>query len=173
VLALALYAIPQQVLRQGADDPQIQLADDLAARLEKGANPADAVPAARIDMTRSLSPFVIAYDAAGHPVASQATLDGVTPVPPAGVFDYVQTHGINKITWQPRHGLRIAAVVQQVKGPQGGFVLAGRSMREVQARIDHVQNLAGLTWLAMLALIAVGTAVFGWITRKKPTPIAA
>jgi len=40
VLALFLYAIPQQVLRTGADDPQLQLAGDLAAKLEEGAVPA-------------------------------------------------------------------------------------------------------------------------------------
>lgn len=169
VLAVALYAIPQQVLRMGANDPQIQMADDLAAKLEAGATAA-AIPTGSVDMARSLAPFVIAYDAAGHPVASQAVLDGVTPVPPAGVFSYLQNHGIDKITWQPRHGLRIAAVVQRINGRQGGFVLAGRSMREVQAQIDHVQNLAGLAWLAMLFLIAGGTAVFAWMTRgKRPT----
>ena len=37
ILALALYSIPQQVLRQGLNDPQIQLAGDMAARLEQGA----------------------------------------------------------------------------------------------------------------------------------------
>ncbi|MGD0859585.1 MAG: hypothetical protein ABR912_09720, partial [Terracidiphilus sp.] len=66
-LALALYAIPQQVLRQGANDPQIQLADDLAARLEQGIAPAEAVPAGSVDIARSLSSFVIAYDDQGRP----------------------------------------------------------------------------------------------------------
>ena len=99
VLALALYGIPQQVLRQGADDPQIQMADDLVARLEEGIAPASALPAgSSIDIGRSLAPFVIAYDAQGHPLASQGMLDGVTPVPPRGVFAYVQTHGLDKIT---------------------------------------------------------------------------
>src|SRR4051794_32976361 len=41
VLALALYAIPQQVLRTGANDPQVQLATDAAARLESGGAAAD------------------------------------------------------------------------------------------------------------------------------------
>jgi hypothetical protein len=170
VLALSLYSIPQQVLRQGANDPQLQLAGDLAARLEQGISPSDAVPAGQIDIARSLSPFVIAYDTQGHPLASQAQLNGAIPAPPPGVFDYVRQHGEDRLSWQPilgkAHGLRIAAVVQRVDGPHPGFVLAGRSMREVEARIDQVQTMAGLAWLAMLGLILAGTVAFGWLTHK-------
>jgi hypothetical protein len=168
VLALALYTIPQQVLRQGANDPQIQLAGDLAARLEQGVAPAEAVPAGSVDIARSLSPFVIAYDDQGRPLASQAQLDGQKPAPPSGVFNHVRQYGEERVSWQPRHGVRIAAVVQRVKGPQPGFVLAGRNMREVEAREQQVEQMAGLAWIAMLGLIFVGTAAFGWTTRQKP-----
>ena len=189
VLALALNTIPQQVLRLGANDPQIALADDLAAKLEQGIAPADAIPTATIDIARSLTPFVIAYDDQGHPLASQARLDGAIPAPPAGVFDYVRQHGQDRLSWQPilgttsnkdekpalnggiaprRKGVRIAAVIQRVKladGTAGGFVLAGRNMREVESREHLVGQLALLAWLAMLGLISVGTTAFGWYTR--------
>jgi hypothetical protein len=172
VLALALYTIPQQVLRQGANDPQIQLAGDLAARLEQGVAPADAVPAGSVDIARSLSPFVIAYDDQGRPLASQAQLGGKTPVPPSGIFSYVRLHGEERISWQPilgrEHGVRIAAVIVRVNGPQPGFVLAGRNMREVEAREQQVEQMAGLAWIAMLGLILLGTVAFGWTTRQKP-----
>jgi hypothetical protein len=170
-LALALYAIPQQVLRQGANDPQIQLADDLAARLEQGVAPAEAVPAGPVDMARSLSSFVIAYDDQGRPLASQAQLNGTAPAPPKGVFDYVRQHGEERLSWQPAFGngrsVRIAAVVQRVGGPHPGFVLAGRNMREVEAREEQVEQMAGLTWIGMLGVILVGTAAFGWYTRPR------
>ena len=169
VLALALYTIPQQVLRLGANDPQVQLAGDLTARLEQGAAPAEAVPAASIDMARSLAPFVIVYDDQGRPVASQATLNGSVPSPPVGVFEFVRTHGEERVSWQPVRGsagpVRIAAVVMRVNGAHPGFVLAGRSLREVEAREELVEHLAGLAWLAMLVLIAIGTLSFGWYTR--------
>jgi hypothetical protein len=168
VLALALYTIPQQVLRQGANDPQIQLAGDLAARLEQGVAPFQAVPAGAVDIALSLSPFVIAYDDQGRPLASQAQLDGKTPVPPSGVFNHVRQYGEERVSWQPRRGVRIAAVVQRVNGPQPGFVLAGRNMREVEAREQQVEQMAGLAWIAMLGLIILGTAAFGWTTRQKP-----
>ena len=173
VLALALYAIPQQVLRLGANDPQVQMAGDLAARLEQGVAPAAAVVPDSIDMARSLAPFVIVYDDAGRPVASQAMLNGSVPTPPSGVFNYVRTHGEERVSWQPARGsagpVRIAAVVMRVNGAHPGFVLAGRSLREVEAREELVQHLAGLAWLAMLGLIAVGTLAFGWSTRPRTT----
>jgi hypothetical protein len=173
-VALALYAIPQQVLRKGANDPQIQMATDLAAILNRFGVEDGLRQGARlnaggvVDMAHSLSPFLIVYDEQGTPLGSNAQLNGVTPVPPRGVFDYVRSHGEERVSWQPvfgAHSVRIAAVVERVNGPQPGFVLAGRSMREVEARIEQVRNMAGLTWLGMLALIAIGTLVYGRLTR--------
>jgi hypothetical protein len=188
-LALALNTIPQQVLRQGANDPQIAMAGDLEARLESGVAPAAAVPAASVDMARSLSPFVIVYNDQGQPLASQAVLNGQTPTPPAGVFDYVRQHGEERVSWQPvpgttsnkdeksvlnggmtlqrGHGVRIAAVIQRVNGPRPGFVLAGRNMREVEAREQQVGQLALLTWIGMMGVILVGTGAYGWWTRLR------
>ena len=168
-LALALNTIPQQVLRLGANDPQIAMAGDLVARLEQGIAPAEAVPAGSVDLSRSLTPFLIAYDDRGRPMASQAQLDGKTPTPPSGVFDNVRQHGEDRISWQPRRDVRIAAVIQRVNGPQPGFVLAGRNMREVESRETLVGQLAGLTWIGMLGVILIGTAVFGWFSRPKTT----
>jgi hypothetical protein len=171
VLALALYVIPQQVLRTGADDPQIQLATDAAARIENGAVPPE-VAKGNVDITRSLAPFVIVYNDRGQTLASTAQFHGQTPAPPAGIFDYVRTHGEERVTWQPERGVRIASVIERVNGSHSGFVLAGRSLREVQARIDHVQNLAGLTWLGMLGMILLGSLAFGWMTRRKTVATA-
>lgn len=172
VLALALYSIPQQVLRQGANDPQIQLAGDLAARIEQGEAPGEAIPAGSVDMARSLAPFVIAYDAEGKPLASQARLKGEIPAPPPGVFDYVRQHGEERVSWQPIpgrvRGIRIAAVVKRVEGAHPGFVLAGRSLLEVETREQQVQQMAALAWIAMLGLILTGTLAWGWFTRKLP-----
>jgi hypothetical protein len=175
-LALALYSIPQQVLRQDANDPQIAMATDLVAVLERGdmvtllqqgALPAVTGGSGGVDMARSLSPFVIVYNDQGLPLASQAQLDGKAPAPPAGVFDFVRQHGEERLSWQPRRGVRIAAVVQRVGGAHPGFVLAGRSLREVEDREEQVLQMAGATWIGMLGVILIGTAVFGWYTRPK------
>src|SRR6202035_1968032 len=96
-----------------------------------------------IDIAQSLSPFLIVYDDQGAALGSNGQLNGITPVPPKGVFDYVRSHGEERLSGQPvrgPHSVRIAAVVERVNGPQPGFILAGRSMREVEARIEHVKQ---------------------------------
>jgi hypothetical protein len=176
-LALALNTIPQQVLRQGANDPQIQMATDLAARLHQ-VGVLDGLRQGTltsnggvVDMDRSLAPFMIVYNDEGQPLGSNAQLNGQTPTPPAGVFENVRKKGEARISWQPmwgrEHGVRIAAVLERVDGPQPGFVLAGRNMREVEAREAQVGQLALLTWIGMMGVIVVGTGIYGWWTRPK------
>lgn len=176
-LALALYAIPQQVLRQGLNDPQIAIATDLVTTLERGGQvkmpqygevPGIESGSTDVDMARSLSPFFIVYDDRGNVVASQALLNGQTPTPPSGVFDFVRQHGEDRISWQPQRGVRIAAVIQRVSGTNPGFVLAGRNMREVEARENQVFQMAALTWLVMLGVILAGVVSIGWYARPKP-----
>jgi hypothetical protein len=171
-VALALYAIPQHVLRSGLDSPQIQMAEDLCVRLEQGLAPAEAMgTGSQVDMARSLAPFVIVYDEQGHAVSSQGVLNGAVPTPPIGVFENVRRGDEERLTWQPVRGpggVRIATVIHRVTGAHPGFVLAGRNMREVEARIGDVQTMAGLTWLGMLGLIVVGTFAFGIYSRPRP-----
>lgn len=172
VLALALYAIPQQVLRRGADDPQVEMADNLVGQLEQGITAGTAVPADKIEIAHSLSPFVIAFDDQGRPIASQAAINGQMPTLPKGTLDYVREHGEYRFTWRPSGATRIAAVVRRVHGDHPGFVLAGRSLREETLRQIAVKQMATLAWIAMLALIVVGTAAFGWVTRPRSVPSA-
>jgi len=167
VIALAIYVIPLQVLRLGTDDPQVELAGNLTWQLEQGVAPTDAVPSGTVEMARSLSPFVAAYDEQGRPLASQARLNGQTPTLPRGILDFVRQHGEDRFTWRPSQGIRIAAVVQRVDGSHRGFVLAGRSMREEAVRQGLLIQLAGLAWVAMLGLVFLGTVCLGWFTRPK------
>jgi hypothetical protein len=54
-----------------------------------------------------------------------------------------------------------------------GFVLAGRSLREVEIREKKLGDLAFVNWLVMIGLVLVGTVLFGWFTRPKVTEAAA
>lgn len=155
------YFISQQVLRMSANDPQIQMAEDAAQRLNGGEDAARIVPDSKVDMAASLAPFLIVYDNSGRPTASSASLDGTTPAPPRGVFEYVRSHSQERVTWQPRPGVRIASVVTRTAD---GFVLAGRNMREVEIRENNVLKLAALGWLAAnlaLTLLWLLTPIFG------------
>jgi hypothetical protein len=163
------YVISQQVLRMSANDPQIQLAEDAAQRLSSGETAAGIVPERQIDMATSLAPFVIVYDDAGHPVASSAKLDGSVPMPPKGVFDFVRSNRQERVTWQPRPGVRIASVVNRATN---GFVVAGRNMREVEIREALVFKLAALGWI-MANLALVGLWLVGqFLTRNKSPQLA-
>src|SRR5438270_7168527 len=52
VLSGLVYVAVQQDLRQGANDPQIQMAEDAAVQLEAGQQPAAVVGAGKVDMAR-------------------------------------------------------------------------------------------------------------------------
>jgi hypothetical protein len=59
------------------------------------------------------------------------------------------------VTWQPEPSVRIASVVVAYGGAQPGFVLAGRSLRESEVRVDRLTSLLAAGWLASLAVITV------------------
>lgn len=160
-----LYAAVQQDLRQSANDPQIQMAEDTAAKLADGQQVQNVVPTEKVDIANSLAPYIIIFDATGKPIASSVQLDGQTPTVPSGVFDYVRQNGEDRITWQPQSGVRSAIVVTQFKGPNPGFVLAGRSLREVEIREDNIMHLILLGWLAILIVTLLATALLFRLLR--------
>lgn len=135
----------QQEIRQSANDPQIQMAEDTSSFLSSGQEAKDLVPKQSVDISKSLSPFLIIYDDAGQIISSTAMLNDKTPELPKGVMDYTRQSGEDRFTWQPKAGVRVAVVLVHSKG---GFVLAGRSLREVEIREDQLQREVILGWLA-------------------------
>jgi hypothetical protein len=151
------YTLAQQLLRTGANDPQVQMAEDAADALAAGQAPEAVLPSAQVDLARSLAPFLIVYDGEQQVAASSAVLHGQTPALPAGVLDAALKRGENRVTWQPESGVRIAAVVVPHGGASAGYVLAGRSLGEVERRYDQIGALCAAAWVATLAaaLVAV------------------
>ena len=150
VLAGLVYAAVQQSYRQGANDPQIQMAEDAAAQLEAGQQPATVAGSTTVDMARSLAPFLIVYDEAGKVLAASVQLNGSVPAIPPGVLLAAEQSGENRLTWQPQQGVRNTAVVTHYGGSHPGFVLAGRSLREVENRVDKLTQIVGLAWVVGL-----------------------
>lgn len=152
------YTIVQQVLRSGANDPQIQIAKDSAAVLARGEEPAFMASNVygQVDIAKSLAPFLITYDGAGKPLAATGKLNGKMPAPPAGVFAYAKKHGENRLTWQPAKGVRIAAVLVYYGGGREGFALSGRSLLEVEKRESAAENLAAFGLIASIFLAFIG-----------------
>jgi hypothetical protein len=145
-----MYGIGQQILRTGANDPQVQLVQDAATKLNHGAAVSAVVPSGSFDVANSLAPFIMVYDNKGSIVASSATLDGRTLVLPSSVLAVAHRKPGDWFTWQPQPGVRIAAVTQPYNG---GIVLAGRSLKEVEQREDHIAELAAFAWVASLFLL--------------------
>jgi hypothetical protein len=164
-LSLLVYAAVQQAHRSGANDPQVQLAEDAARALEGGATPESVLPAAKVELEHGLAPFVILYDAQGKPVAGSGTLGGRLAAPPQGVFDFARANGEERVTWQPERGVRIASVVRRSTSAAAAFVLAGRSMREVEEREANLRRMSALALLGALSasflVAALSEAVLG------------
>jgi hypothetical protein len=105
-----VYTSVQQSLRQGANDPQIQMAEDAASNLETGAVPSSVLPSRQVELSTSLQPYVMVFDRANQLVATSATLHGQAPPFPPSVLQ--NARGQDRLTWQPEVGVRSAVVVQ-------------------------------------------------------------
>jgi len=159
-LAALVYGAVQQDLRQTANDPQAQLAEDAATRLDAGAAPADVLPPGMVDMAASLAPFVIVFDANGAQVAASVQLHGAAPPFPVSVFDTTRVRGEEAISWQPEPGVRSAVVVQPWRG---GFVVAGRSLRLTEERENQIMLLSAGMWLLTLGASAFAALLVAFV----------
>ncbi|MDB5178536.1 MAG: hypothetical protein JWN01_479 [Patescibacteria group bacterium] len=155
-LTTLVYATVQQSHRQAANDPQIQMAEDTAAALAAGEKPSALVPARQVNMRASLAPFLIVTDEQRGVVATSGTLDGATVLPPAGAFAAAKADTgkdtaapqENRVTWQPNDQSRLAAVIVHY---HGGYVVAARNLREVEAREQQLTEMAALVFIGLLA----------------------
>lgn len=148
-LCILVYVAVQQNYRMNANDPQIQMAQDAAASLDQGAAPAAVIPQVKTDLAASLAPFIMVFDKQGNLAATSGILAGDFPAYPLGALTAAEKTGENRVTWQPRAGLRFASVVHSTRN---GYVVAARSLREVESRIDQTTLFTGLTWLIALLL---------------------
>jgi hypothetical protein len=162
---VVVYVAVQQAYREGLNDPQIQMAEDAALKLQGGTALVDVVPAASsgtVDIAKSLSPWLVVYDA-GVPVQSTATYAGGAPKLPSGLLDastwskakVFTYHGMQetRVTWQPEPGVRQATVIVHVSN--GTYVASGRNMREGEQRIERLGEMLFAAWVVTLAVLLV------------------
>ena len=147
-----VYATVQQSYRTAANDPQIQIARDINARIHQGRQ-VESSFADTIDIGKSLSTFVTLYQPDQKPIRSSGYLDGKMPELPAGVLDFAKAQGENEVTWQPRNGLRMAMVIISSNSPPVGFVAAGRSLQEVEVREQNLVTMVFLGWIICIGLV--------------------
>ncbi len=152
------YTMVQQATRQAANDWPRTTIQLVKKQLEAGGSPGEVVTSATeapADLRQDLHGFVIVTDNSHGVLASSASLDGQTPLPPEGVFAYTAAHGTDRISWQPKDDVRLATVLSSYKSTQNsGFILAGQSLKLYEERVDIYGVLALAAWAAM----------FGWAT---------
>lgn len=172
----AIYAVVQQTYRQGADDPQVQYVQDIKEILESGqAGPQDIAGQNKVDASKSLATFIIVFDKDKKAVASSAILDNAIPLPPNGSFDdrknqffnlFLRTSE-NRFTWSPKKDVRIAAVLTKYKD---GYVLAGRSLKEVENRVIRLGLTVLIACVVTLATTLVSIGLIGYLKSKPKKP---
>lgn len=154
LLSVLIYIAVQQTIRLSANDPQIQLSEDLASQLSDKRT--ITLSPTKIDIKQSLASFAIIYNAKGEIIQSSASLNNQDPQIPQGVLTYAKDHIQNRVTWQPEKGIRIATVVTYYKKDDiEGYVLVGRSLREAEKRIEVI----GLQIFSGTVIILLGYSV--------------
>lgn len=154
-LLLFGYVGLQQSLRMGLNDPQLQIAQDIASKLSQGAPPNSVVPTTLVDESQSLAPFVTIADNNINILASSGKIGDQVPLPPTSAFPDSQKRSNNWFTWQHDNDkVRDAAVIVPY-GNHAGYVLVARSMSQVENTIEYITVLAGMTLLGILTVPAL------------------
>lgn len=174
-----IYGTVQQNYRQSANDPQIQMVEDIIDALNTGLQPGNLNSPVKLDMAKTLSPFMIVYNATGTPIVSSGYLNNQIPILPTGVFDYAKARGQHRLTWSPQPDVRVAAVIQyyqtpptaEIKDGQSGFVLAAKSLRDIEKNINQALYLALIGWIISLLGSLLIMILLNWQSIKPKTEV--
>jgi hypothetical protein len=166
-----VYLTVQQSWRQNANDPQIQMAEDTAANLASVQN-ATSTPAisGSVNINESLAPYIVVYNASGSPIAGNGMFDGSLPDLPPGVFVYTSAYGEDRFTWQPQENIRQAVILVKIPGGNGGFVMAGRSLYEIENQEHRLGIEVGGVWFVAvggLLILEIMFALIGYTIRRS------
>ncbi|MDB5168972.1 MAG: hypothetical protein JWO41_328 [Candidatus Saccharibacteria bacterium] len=148
---MTIYGVGQQVLRQSANDPQSYIAEDIAAQLDKGAQPTDLLGRNKV-LEKESAPFTGIYNLKSQLLVTDATYHGKELKIPAGVLGHAGSSDPYTITWQPASDLRLASVTVKAKGY---YVVTARSLANTESRIDMVGLMVLIGWLGSLVALAV------------------
>lgn len=150
----AVYGAVQQSGRSSADDAPQALISQLASVV--GRDTPGTMPSPRVDVAESRMPFYVVYDTDGRTVAGDGYLDGHRARIPDGVLRSTVANGSDRVTWEPRPGLRFALTTVR----QGQTVIAaGQSLEPFEQRTDRIGVLLLVGWLIALTLLACGAVV--------------
>lgn len=149
ILFCTVYAVAQNTMQAGANWPQVQIAEDGANKLNNNMTPQSLI-SGPVNISKSLATYTNVYDLTGRVVTGAGYLDGQVAVPPRAVLTAANDTTYHTVTWQPKDGVRIAAVVVKAKNY---YVLSGRSLTEVDKSIGHVRFASFIGLLLSLTVL--------------------
>lgn len=141
------------VMRQSANDPQVEVTDQVASIIRQGA-PLDQIISAaeQVDLGDSQALFVMIFDKDKKLVGTSATLNGQPISIPDEAFDRAKAGSDYRFTREPQQGSRFALVVKAVD--DSGYVVAGRSLAEMEKRATNLYQPLWIGWvLSVLAAL--------------------
>ncbi|MDB5183396.1 MAG: hypothetical protein JWO07_77 [Candidatus Saccharibacteria bacterium] len=153
-----IYSVVQQSQRTDANWPQIQLAEDASALLNKN-QPPRMFSGTYVDIGTSLATFTNVYDLSGQPVTGSGYLKSSLATVPKGILTAADGRPYHSVTWEPATGVRIAAVTVKANGY---YVLSGRSLTEVEKNESKTFLLSFVGGLLSLAVVVT------YIALKSP-----
>jgi hypothetical protein len=162
VIGLA-YLMVQRSIRLGANYPQVQIAGDIAGQIKQNGVSPIFMTMSPVEITESLAPYALIYDDSGQLLQTSGLLFGNAPSLPGGILAYTRKNGEDRITWQPRKGVRQALVAVRFSGPHSGFVVSGRSLQETEKLIDNITLVTVTGWVAVIVVGLILISAFQFI----------
>ncbi len=142
VFFIFTYIALQQYMRMSANDAPAEIVKNIDLALSEGALPSQFNSTHPVEIDKSLSLYVIIYDANGRPISGTGALNGNYPIPSSDVFAYTRSHQIDKFTFEPKPQLRHAVVMTYHDGTTPLYILAGHSLEQVESHIKELLSLS-------------------------------
>lgn len=153
-----VFSAVQQNFRQSANDPQIQIAEDMAGLLSGGFPASSLISTGLpIELSTSLGTYAMVFDDSGKILISSAKLHGKDPTLPSGIFELAKENKEHRLTWQPESDIRSALVIVHYSGTVSGYVAVGRSLKEVEKRINQLENQTMVVWFSSLLIAGIAS----------------
>lgn len=148
-----VYVAVQQNYRMSANEPLYQIVETVTNGINQGQPLDQIVPAqGTAELSGSVLPFAMIYNATSTLIGSSALLDGKNPSVPSEVLDTAKARGQYAVTWQPKPGVREAIVVKYFSGPQAGFLVAGRSLKQTEILENQTLLMSAMAGIIALVL---------------------
>lgn len=151
IIFVAIACTARGVLRQQANDPQVEVTEQVASIIRQGA-PLEVIisGAEEIDLADSNALFVMIYDKDKNLVGSSATLNGQPISIPGESLDMARNDVDYRFTQEPQEGMRLALVSKAVDDK--AYVVAGRSLAEFERRADNLNQPLWIGWVISVLL---------------------